>query len=775
MSKIYKDTDIEFVKLTLKLKSNPASTVIVYAGLDYYEVGELYSGSPEIQPLLAESPNVIRSVGDHIGVRHTVSVRLFSRQPFPIYPVNKGLTDLRPDYEFYRAKVEFYYGAKPHDAQGVASDFVIKQDTEVVTADWDDESLTLNCRDIWYEDKEVSFRIPDETVITVWGGQLGEQYIGEYAPIPFGANQVVESFVYDVNSVNTVYLLAGFNWDADHTVKDHKEWYVENRTKDLSPDNYIRVDDITNPLYGTAYGLNGLASSTPFHLGEFWRSTFFTPSSGCFLVAFQVTISVTGTASSVDGVLTFELYRGKEFTTAGTTPPTGSPLTQFTYDAQDAGGAFPGRTFNFETPIPLVGGQPYTIVAKFSSQDATNYVNMHVLASGPESHDALDRTTEDAGWVLQSGVRSSIVPLALIPGTITQESENGFYFNRVDLNYSTTLSASKAINGAGGYSHQYLVDGLKDNAAGTFTGTANALMEIPADLLHFTLVKMLDVDSSLIDTASFNSVRSSQNAETYRMGYVIDRDTNGEELIVEMCRQSRMVLYKEAGGKYKVHFWEPSPAKASVDNTFSQPQLRDELKVVSIQDEPINRVFNTFSQNWKNNALQFPTDPKSTRRSRTDKFLENQFLNQNDSTSGDTSRENAMADSVALYGERVMDFPLDMHTDATGVQNLQNYYASRFKFRQQLITVEIPRRIFYNRVDLLESGLVQSDQIGDDLGYMTAEGVRDVGTATFSASVTNYPGVGFNFGEIKGIVTAVEETGPFIRVTINTDEGPGSY
>ena len=773
MSKIYYDTDVEYAVITLKTRSAGGSNLTIYAATEYYEAGALYSGSPEMFPLLQSSPTVMRSVGDHFGIRHSIDLQIEARMPFSIF--NKGMIDLRETYEFYRASAKIYYGTKPYDAQAPSSSFIIKQDCEVLTSDWGNETLTLSCRDIWYEDKEVSFRIPSTSVITDFVGGLKERYVGEYAPIPFGADQVVDCLVYDVNSTNAYFFVVGFNIDSDHTVKDFKEWYAENITPDLSPLRYLRVDEATSVMYGTIYSAFGLGSSTPFHLGQFWRSTPFTPAKNSVLAAFMCHLAPQGTQADINGELTFSVHRAEEFSSSGTYPPTGNALASLTYDPQDLIFGFPGVQLYLPDLVPLVAGKNYCIVCRFSNRDdTTNYVSMNVLGFSSPDHDALDRSTEDGGWVFQSGVRSSVVPQALVPTTETTQSQAGFYWNRITVAYTATVG-SGALNADTAIGFKYKVDGIKDNAAGTYTGTGNALIENPADLTRFILVRLMGVDPADIDTSSFTSVRSSQATESIEMGFVIDRETYGEDLIIEICKQSRMVLYKETGGKYKVYFWEPSPAAGSVDNAFKFFELQDELTVVSIQDEPIIKVFNDFDQDYGNNALEFPANPESIRRSRTDKFLNRQFLNKDDSTAGDTAREAKCSQSHSLYGVRRMDFPYDLHTNATGVANMQNYFCDRFHLKNQVVTVEIPRRQYYNSVELLESALVDSDEIGDALGYMSLEGARDAGQDTLSAAVSNYPTAAFNYGRLKGIITGVEESGSFMRVTILTDDGPGSY
>lgn len=83
------------------------------------------------------------------------------------------------------------------------------------------------------------------------------------------------------------------------------------------------------------------------------------------------------------------------------------------------------------------------------------------------------------------------------------------------------------------------VDGAKDDAGGTITGTANALIERPDHVFKALWINTLSAPSGGIDSTAFTAAGSFYNSNSYKFGLAITRPVIADELLLRLALQCR--------------------------------------------------------------------------------------------------------------------------------------------------------------------------------------------------------------------------------------------
>lgn len=283
MSSLLSDLTVWVVKITLTKRSD-ATTVDWYFALDYWASGStLFTSNPVIYPLLAAEPIIKRGVGIYAGKKYDVSVDLFAKTNLDKHHVT--FLDQLELYEIHNAKVEFRMYQKPIDASaGAHSDSThIQQVCRVVDTRYDEDAgiLSLNCRDVFFKDREVSKKLQPASF-----DALQESWIGEYGSIVFGQSTVAgEGIVIDAPwvweqheavSPSSAFLFAGWKFGS-HETKAVDRLIARNRNKSINSDEWVTVG-----LTSTAHG-DSVSSPVadppnwPRDLSRFARGIVYTP------------------------------------------------------------------------------------------------------------------------------------------------------------------------------------------------------------------------------------------------------------------------------------------------------------------------------------------------------------------------------------------------------------------------------------------------------------------------------------------------------------------
>jgi hypothetical protein len=118
------------------------------------------------------------------------------------------------------------------------------------------------------------------------------------------------------------------------------------------------------------------------------------------------------------------------------------------------------------------------------------------------------------------------------------------------------------------------VNGLKDDASGTISGTANTFLEVPHDILKCLLREIWqEKDPALYDAASWTATRQAQVTATYRWA-LMAVPISFAEFRRAAGFQGRAELYQE-GGRWVYKWRAVTPALVS----FTERNLADEVVV----------------------------------------------------------------------------------------------------------------------------------------------------------------------------------------------------
>ncbi len=106
------------------------------------------------------------------------------------------------------------------------------------------------------------------------------------------------------------------------------------------------------------------------------------------------------------------------------------------------------------------------------------------------------------------------------------------------VSLSSSSTAEKAIGEA------VLIDGqgYADDGSGTYTGSANALIEKPADVLHHLSRVVAGIPSGRVDATSFQQARSDAPASHKLGGVLTDRSSTLKTLLLGLSMQSRIKI-----------------------------------------------------------------------------------------------------------------------------------------------------------------------------------------------------------------------------------------
>ena len=782
MSQLLPEIDVEVVKLVVTKKDN-TGTLTYYFAQDYWATSTLYVGNPEILPLLASSPNVRRSVGTQAGVRHDVSIQLYAKTSMT--ERGKSLFDVLKDYEIHSADVTLLYYATPVGTITTHSDAVnIRQVLKVGDMNYSDDGAVCNlrARGVFFKDKEISKKL-DVATFT----DLDPKYDGEYGAIVFGeatttANGIaIDSPIIDsqiqvggFGHKPTIKVFSGFTFPS-HPNKAFKRLLVKNQHKKRDTRDWLQLDLMADPQ--TAYyGNDDVTGGSDASLATFWRGIKYTPANSKAVLCNMITVRLykAGTIAASDGDVAVELFFGDLTGSSTNWVPIGSALRTAKLNGGSTGFSFSSIFgMEFVPAIVLSDLENYFIRLSFTNKDdVTNYIYTKIVTDASYNYYALDKSESDRTWAIQSGIR---LPLTLWSvGDGDDAWKNGTTSGAIRYSYYHLEGTDEDLANwdAGtktelnqGNEFKLGITGLADDGSGTYTGSANGIIENPSDIIRFTLMNSdfgIGLSSTYVNTSSLDTVRSQSSARKLKI--VLDRETTADQLINEVCRQSRIIYYQERAGKLALYY--PVPISSLTAN-LSQAVMGGDLQLVSVNDNDYSSVVNDFRQYYKPDILNQPTDPALLRRDAREKLAGLIEMNGTTSTSGDTYRQGLCSLSQAKYGKRPMTADLSFHDSASAAQEIVNYYCDRYSQLQKRVTFRVPRRVYMNTLDLFSTvrvnhlGIAASDGTALPLRkHYAGDGITDY--------AENVPAVAWAGGVIDGQIYEVQEQGPWMILTAET-------
>ena len=145
------------------------------------------------------------------------------------------------------------------------------------------------------------------------------------------------------------------------------------------------------------------------------------------------------------------------------------------------------------------------------------------------------------------------------------------------------------------------VGGYRDDASGTYTGTANALIERPDYVFKHFIDVLYGFTLSDIDTASFSAAGSSYAAAIsggYKFGFVINEAITPSKFINDLAFQGRSTIKYEKGLWYLDYLPDAAPAAIK---TISKSELAGEFVKFTFSKTSRLDIENDFTAKFKRN------------------------------------------------------------------------------------------------------------------------------------------------------------------------------
>ena len=186
-------------------------------------------------------------------------------------------------------------------------------------------------------------------------------------------------------------------------------------------------------------------------------------------------------------------------------------------------------------------------------------------------------------------------------GTVTDGisvSKSGTVTHTVSL--SATSTAEKVIGDEVIFDGQ----GYKDDGSGTYTGTANALIEKCADVLHYLARVVGGIPASRVDAASFVTARTDAPASYKFSGLLTGRSTNLRELMLALGMQCR------TRPEWPVDKLQARFIKSSYAAVSAKAVTRDAIKRAALscrlgpEEDIVNTIQIFYGRDWTGERSQ---------------------------------------------------------------------------------------------------------------------------------------------------------------------------
>ncbi len=156
------------------------------------------------------------------------------------------------------------------------------------------------------------------------------------------------------------------------------------------------------------------------------------------------------------------------------------------------------------------------------------------------------------------------------------------------------------------------VAGYEDDANGTYTGTPNARIEVPIDVIsHF--IQNFGAPKGCCDLTSFAAVRASQLAAIsggYFFEMVISKPVSFKTMIARLAFQCRTRIWME-GATFKAKFRDLTAGASQLSVTKAMMKFRSVSVSVTPKDEIINDMKISFQPDWKKGSPYWKQEPGS--------------------------------------------------------------------------------------------------------------------------------------------------------------------
>ncbi|MBI5189962.1 MAG: hypothetical protein HZA22_04755 [Nitrospirae bacterium] len=254
------------------------------------------------------------------------------------------------------------------------------------------------------------------------------------------------------------------------------------------------------------------------------------------------------------------------------------------YSLDNVGGsAFSGSiTVNFPswngaTPLSVMVYMKYFWYSSVQPADATHYLKLNgttvAIKSPTEGIESLSLGTSVPSSISVSYYNSS--------GTSNIDIYEVWLEVVTDSTASANAGVSASLSG-NSVADTVLPDGVYlsgkgclDDASGTYTGVANALVEKCEDVIHYAAVAVGGVPSAYVDTTSFGTAGTALAAAIsggYKFAGVQQEQINLKPFLARLAYQCRSRVF-ESGGKLKLLFRPAAGSAGASVKSFSKEHM----------------------------------------------------------------------------------------------------------------------------------------------------------------------------------------------------------
>lgn len=745
MTNVYNDTIITIIKVTAKLKENSSITDTWYFGTKYYEAGAIYSGSPEISPILVESPLAQRSLGRFHANQNTISMKLFAHMPFNAtgtLVADQYLTfnNIREKYELHGATVQIRTYLKPSNALTTHSDSLnIRQTLELLDCDLNAETniITLSCYESWFKNNTI-----DNTLNEWEFPGLIDRNKGKVGGIPFSDADAGEEAIVDLIPIEetstsgsvyqtTATYFVGWQDKDNAPIGSLESVYAKNRNTEFDPSGWVRTGlPSTNETLFTTDTASWYSTPTgTYDLQDYDKASVDAPRSvagtrGCYIThaALAVKWQAGGARDDTIGSLKVNCYSAQLIVASGigfTYQPRGNLIASAEFSLTDslwANGtssttilvapfssfiaigddAFADDYSNliFEIEWSNRTGSYYPLLAYDSETDYTHYEKNYSKGDEP-------------GWNAISNVRIGLEAL------LAHDAPNGFDNSSItgyatyDLETINSYASTNSDKESVPFSNTELkggVYGLKDTN-GYYGEASGAYITNPAVIMKFLMCNAevgLGIDKDNVD----NDAAEDLAGVDYNMTFSIDQDQAIKEILTDIGKQGIMSISTKRNGDILITrpYWSSVP-----DYRFDQNEMEGDLEIVNIDTLPHSSVINSIEVQFNENELDFPDDID-------ERYLGKVVLNSEESSDNDYIRMAQAAESEALYERRSFKADFNCYTSRAKATLAANYYFDKFHKIQRELTIAIPKSEANMAIDLYNIIAVYHTDIPDKDG-----------------------------------------------------------
>jgi len=802
LTNLYNDEVIEIVKVTAKAKSDSTITATWYFGTEYRAASAIYSGSPEVFPLLVEAPRTNRSLGRFHGQQASVNINLFNI-PFKSsdsITTGKNLTinNQRDVFTFHGADVQILAYLKPSDALTTHSDSVnIRQTLELIDSDLDSETdiLTIRCFESWLKNNPLN-----TTLTTDRFANLLDKHKGKFGSIPFSDADIGEEAIIDIIPITesttagsgfqtTATYYTGWQDSLDAPVGSLETIYARNRNKEFDSNEWIEtslpnVDDIffvtdTESWFNIPTGSFAMSG---FEKASVDASRTSVGDSGIIITHCALAVRMEDDGAPRDdviGSLKVECYNTELITASGlvnefTFQPRGRLLSSAEFQLTDALWA----NGTGSTTMLLAPFSPFIAVGDDSGVD--DYSSLIFEASWSNKTGGqypLLTYDDEAGFVHyekdlakgdEPGWNSVLDKRIGMEVFLAHNTTSGSFDNTTFEDYTTY--AMQTIDAYGGvtpdkesrpFSSLDLkagMFGLRD-VNGKYGATVSGYITNPAVIINFLLTNSgigLGLPEDSVESASAESLLGVE----YNMTFAVDRNQPVKALVQDIGKQGVVSINTNREG-VKVLTRPQWRGNASPDYVFSQAEMKGDLRVLKLDNLPHSQVINAIEIQFNENELGSPEDEEENR------YFGKIILNADETSENDFIRQRQAQESEALYDRREFRATFNYYIDRGKAVLAASYYFDRFHEVQQELTFVIPRTEANLAIDLYDYVRV----VHKDIPHQDGTTDRNNTIEDYTPALVYEDGTLCEqtaHGSFIGMVVKLQESGSSITVTAQT-------